>query len=98
MIVGHVYFALCDLPEEMRLEIKMVPGPSILQDHEISSQIGAHVAETGLKPALGFLLAEIMRNVDDDGTGHGAVSKPLRSSLDIGTGGAGSQNRIVSRC
>src|SRR5271168_383802 len=58
------------MPERRDAKLQMIAGPDFLLNGEQMAVIRLRIRQPGFQPALGFVLAEAMRNRDDQRLRH----------------------------
>src|SRR5271168_948216 len=58
------------MPERRDAKLQMIAGPDFLLNGEQMAVIRLRIGQPGFQPALGFVLAEAMRNRDDQRLRH----------------------------
>src|SRR5271168_2005708 len=68
------------MPERRDAKLQMIAGPDFLLNGEQMAVIRLRIGQPGFQPALGFILAEAMRNRDDQRLRHYGFQMVSRSS------------------
>src|SRR5271168_1278761 len=68
------------MPERRDAKLQMIAGPDFLLNGEQMAVIRLRIGQPGFQPALGFVLAEAMRNRDDQRLRHYGFQMVFRSS------------------
>src|SRR5205823_6728376 len=71
VIVGDIDRAGSRLAQNAGAEIEMIAGPVLVDHRELLAECRAGAAESGFQAACRLLLAELMRDGNDERFGHG---------------------------